>query len=77
MENKIMQTVGERIKKLRAQRSLEQKELAELSGVPLQTIKDIERGKTVTPRQKTLRPLAEALKSDPAYLLLGPEATSP
>jgi len=64
-------TVGERLRQLRRQFGWEQKELSRESGVPLQTIKDIERGKTITPRSTTLKPLAGALKVTPGFLLSG------
>ncbi len=64
-------TVGQRLKELRRQFGWEQKELSQESGVPLQTIKDIERGKTIKPRSKTLKPLAGALKVTPGFLLSG------
>lgn len=64
-------TVGQRLKELRRQFGWEQKELSQESGVPLQTIKDIERGKTITPRSTTLKPLAGALKVTPGFLVSG------
>ncbi|HEX8237730.1 MAG TPA: helix-turn-helix transcriptional regulator [Abditibacteriaceae bacterium] len=64
-------TIGQRLKELRRQNGWEQKELSLQSGVPLQTIKDIERGKTITPRSKTLKPLAGALKVTTGFLVSG------
>jgi transcriptional regulator with XRE-family HTH domain len=60
-----------RLKRLRDARLLTQTDLSRESGVPLPTIKDIERGATLRPRNNTLRALSLALQVDPQYLLRG------
>ncbi len=65
------ETIRERVKRLRRSAVLTQLELASLSGVPLPTIKDIERGATETPRVKTMRLLAEAFGVTASYLMNG------
>ena len=65
------ETVGERLKQLRQHRVLTQRELAERSGVPLPTIKNIESGKTLQPRPQTTRSLAQVLQISPETLLFG------
>lgn len=65
------ETVGQRVKYLRDNLMLTQSELHHVSGVPLPTIKDIERGATMRPHNATLERLAAALKVSPVYLLLG------
>ena len=61
----------DRLKRLRDAQLLTQAELATKSGVPLPTIKDIERGATIRPRNQTLRALSHSLDVDPIYLLHG------
>ena len=63
--------IKSRLKRLREERLLTQADLSHKSGVPLPTIKDIERGVTVRPRNTTIRALSQALNVDPHYLLLG------
>ena len=55
-------TIGTRIRALRQDRVITQLELSSMSGVPLPTLKDIERGRTLNPRVKTIRRLATALE---------------
>lgn len=66
------ESLGERVRTLREDLALSQKELAELSGVTENTIGRIERG-VVYPRMRTLRHIAEALDVDPKYLRRGGE----
>lgn len=72
-DDPAQESVGERVKRLRSQRVLSQRELAELSSVPLPTLKDIERGATTQPRPRTIRDLAQALGVSPTFLLHGKE----
>ena len=65
------ETVNRRIRRLRKQNVLTQAKLAKMSGVPLPTIKDIERGTSRSPRPRTLTALAKALKVTPSYLVSG------
>lgn len=64
------ETIGQRIRRLRNAVPLTQRELAEQSGVPEATIKDIEL-KPRRPHNSTLRPLAQVLGVTAAYLLSG------
>lgn len=68
------ESISERIKRLRHYLVLTQVELSTLSGTPLPTIKDIERGVTSVPRVKTLRALAHALQVSASYLRNGDSA---
>ena len=63
--------ISKRIKRLRHHLVLSQADLSTLSGIPLPTIKDIERGATSVPRVKTLRALAHALQVTASYLRNG------
>lgn len=63
--------IGQRLKRLRDAQLVTQAELSTRAGVPLATIKDIERGVTRRPRNATIRALAIALVADPLYLLHG------
>lgn len=65
------ETVNKRVRRLRRQNVLTQAQLANMSGVPLPTIKDIERGVSRAPRPKTLTAIAKALKVTPSYLVSG------
>jgi putative transcriptional regulator len=60
--------VGERLRRLRLERLLTQKDLADLAGVRQQTISDTESGRRM-PRVSTLRKLAGALEVAPKDLL--------
>jgi transcriptional regulator with XRE-family HTH domain len=70
-------TIGQRVKAFRNVRSLSQAELARLSGVPLQTLKDVERGRVRMPQPRTLRNLAAALGVEPAQLRADDEPDRP
>ena len=74
MESTTQESIRERIKRLRRRLVITQKVLAIGSTVPLQTIKDIERGHTSVPRAKTIRALAIALNVSPSYLRNGYES---
>ncbi|OOM69512.1 helix-turn-helix transcriptional regulator [Clostridium sp. BL-8] len=56
-----MENIGELLKKLREDKKLTLKELADKSGVGQSTISDIETGKAKNPRIDTLISLAKAL----------------
>ena len=62
--------IGERLREMRRQRVLSQRDLALLAGVPQSTVARIEEGKQ-TPRPSTIRKLAKALDIR-AVDLLGP-----
>jgi transcriptional regulator with XRE-family HTH domain len=63
-----METVADRLRRLRAERYVSQAELAEQSGVGAATIARIELG-MVKPRAGTVRKLAQALEVKPAELM--------
>jgi transcriptional regulator with XRE-family HTH domain len=63
-----METVADRLRRLRAERFLSQMELAKASGVGSTTIARIELG-MVVPRAGTVRKLAQALEVKPAELM--------
>ena len=65
------ETVGQRLRFLRDNLMLTQSDLHQASGVPLPTIKDIERGVSKRPRNATLARLAVVLQVSPTYLLFG------
>lgn len=64
---------GERIRAERKRRGFSQVDLAALAGIPLVTLKRIERGRLLVPHDKTLCKIAGALKIDPQELGIGPE----
>jgi repressor LexA len=61
---------GSRVRTLREDQALSQKEIAEAAGTAINTIGRIERGE-VYPRPKTQRRLAEVLGVSPKYLKRG------
>ena len=56
-------TVGENNKKIRKEKGLTQKELAELSGLTYSTIKNYEQGNTIHPKIETLTIIANTLET--------------
>ncbi|MPW31921.1 helix-turn-helix domain-containing protein [Agarivorans sp. B2Z047] len=66
-----MSAIGERLKSLRINRKLSQKELGDLTGTSQQTIQRIEAGIILKPRD-TVR-IAKALGVSPYFLELGHE----
>jgi transcriptional regulator with XRE-family HTH domain len=75
MRQVTVESVGARLRRLRGHKVLTQAELCAVSGVPLPTIKDIERGASKQPRTATLRALALALNVDVGYLATGEKLT--
>ena len=67
----VPNTVGARVRQARNRLNWEQKDLSDRSKVPIQTLKDIERGETKAPRAKTLNALAEALGIEAGFLRTG------
>lgn len=61
---------GERIKNLRIQKGWPQKTLAELSGMSVRSISQIERGEVDLPLS-TIKPLADALHTTVSQILEG------
>lgn len=63
--------VGGRVANRRRQKNFTQARLSALSGVPLSTLKNIERGATKEPHPPTLDLLAQTLDIDPGWLRTG------
>lgn len=63
-----MNNIGEKVRSERLNKSIKQKELAEMAGISNTYLSDIEVGRT-TPSIKTLMKLAEALEVDCEVLL--------
>jgi transcriptional regulator with XRE-family HTH domain len=61
--------LGENLARIRTARGLAQDELAQASGVSIDTISRLERGAHTTARRSTLAALSRALGTDPARLL--------
>jgi transcriptional regulator with XRE-family HTH domain len=68
-------TIGIRIKTLRKQRGLNQTQLGEMLGVTLNTVFNIESGKTDI-SSETLKKISEIFEVSADYLLTGKEGTS-
>lgn len=64
-----MQPLGENLARIRTARGLTQEELAQASGVSVDTISRLERGTHAAPRRSTLAALSLALGTDPGRLL--------
>ena len=69
--NRELPPVATRLKELRNRRFLTQEMLAATSGVPLSTLKDIERGVVPWPQNRTIVALAAALEVTPQFLRFG------
>lgn len=65
-------TVGERIKKIRLEKGMTQKQVAEKSGLFDSAIRKYEGGRQ-NPKLETLERIAAALEIDPYYLVFGDE----
>lgn len=63
-----MQPLGEKLKELRKDRLLSQRDLARLANVSPATILKIEQGNAKRPHPGTLRKLADALEVEPKEL---------
>lgn len=74
MANPISKEVGERVRKLRRERSLSQDALAAATGLTPQTIRNLESGATY-PRMATLEKLAGVFEV-PVRELLGMERSA-
>jgi len=71
-------TTGQRIKQLRVQKGLSQEQLGNMVGVKKAAINKYESGLVVNIKRSTILKLANALESDPVYLLgLTEEAPAP
>ena len=60
---------GEKLRRVRDERLLSQRELAEKAGLSPTTILKLEDGRVEDPHPRTVRKLAEALEVDPAELV--------
>ena len=67
-------TLGNRLKELRKQKKLNQTELAEVIGISLNTLSNMESGKT-DPSTETIIKLCEFFNVSTDYLLTGKEGT--
>lgn len=66
----------EKLHNIRRRRGLSQRELAEISGVSIQTIRQIEQGERTSVRLETLRNLAKALKVRTTMLRVGRDTSA-
>jgi transcriptional regulator with XRE-family HTH domain len=62
IKNKIMETIGSKISRIRKQKGMSQEELSELAKINLRTIQRIEKDEN-EPRGNTLKLICEALKT--------------
>ena len=72
-----METMGERIRQLREARGLTQTQLGEATGVTKSAVSQWEGGATSNIKLQAFMLLCEALSTDPAYLIWGPERARP
>lgn len=68
-----METMGERIRRLREAQNLTQTRLGELCGVSKSAVSQWEDGSTTDIKLKVFLALCDALRTDPHYLVYGPE----
>lgn len=73
-----METIGQRLRRLRTRRLMTQEELAAASKIPALTISRIENDHNAgMPRAKTVKALATALDVPAPYLMFGEEEEPP
>ena len=70
MNNRFIRVEGERLRQVRREHALSQRDLARTTGVAFDTISRLETGKQDA-QPKTLRKLAEALGVKPKELMRG------
>ncbi len=68
MNNRFTEVDGPRLRRIRRERALSQRELSRVTGVAFDTISRLETGKQQA-QPRTIRKLAEALSVDPASLV--------
>lgn len=68
-----MESMGERIRRLREAQNLTQTRLGELVGVSKSAVSQWEDGSTANIKLTVFLALCEALRTDPHYLVYGPE----
>jgi len=71
VDNAQMETIGQRIKRLREQSGLSQRALAKLCGCSSPAISDVENGHSATPSAKVLIKMCEVLGKSQRYILFG------
>jgi transcriptional regulator with XRE-family HTH domain len=70
-DNVRMETIGQRIKRLREQSGLSQRALAKLCGCSSPAISDVENGHSATPSAKVLIKMCEVFSKSQRYILFG------
>jgi transcriptional regulator with XRE-family HTH domain len=68
MNKRFIRVASERLRQLRRERALSQRDLARMTGVAFDTISRLETGKQEA-QPKTIRKLAEALRVEPKELM--------
>jgi transcriptional regulator with XRE-family HTH domain len=64
---------GEKLRRVRDEHLLSQRELAEKAGLSPTTILKLEAGRVAEPHPRTIRKLAQALEVDPREIVKGAE----
>jgi transcriptional regulator with XRE-family HTH domain len=70
MDNRFTDVDGARLRRLRRERALSQRELSRMTGIAFDTISRLETGKQRA-QPRTIRKLAEALGVEPRELMKG------
>ena len=70
MNNRFTEVDGARLRRLRRERALSQRELSRITGVAFDTISRLETGKQQA-QPRTIRKLADALGVEPRELMKG------
>jgi transcriptional regulator with XRE-family HTH domain len=70
MNNRFTEVDGPRLRRIRRERALSQRELSRMTGVAFDTISRLETGKQQA-QPRTIRKLAEALGVEPIVLMKG------
>jgi transcriptional regulator with XRE-family HTH domain len=70
MNNRFTEVDGPRLRRIRRERALSQRELSRMTGVAFDTISRLETGKQQA-QPRTIRKLAEALGVEPIELMKG------
>lgn len=72
-----METMGQRIRALREAKGWNQEKLADVTGVTVSAVSQWERDETKNVKLEPFLRLAEALGTDPHYLVFGAARTAP
>jgi HTH-type transcriptional regulator, competence development regulator len=70
MNKRFMEVDGERLRRLRRERALSQRDLTRMTGIAFDTISRLETGKQRA-QPRTIRKLADALGVEPRELMKG------